>query len=118
MYYALADTVKYKGKSISDAYLEKKLGNKSGKTRMFPTITQARAYAYKKVNLFKDADVASCEIDSGYSTDSVVAVTLHGWVYKDGGHVCFESESTGVIKILKADGTLGKKIGDGGWWKD
>lgn len=120
MYRALADNgnkAKYKGKVITDEFLERQLGNPTGKTKGFSTIKQARAYAYKKVNLFKDAGIP-CEINSGYSTDSFVAVTLHGWVFRDKGHVCYESESTGSIKILKADGSLGKKIGDGGWWTE
>lgn len=107
-YTTTADSVKYRGVKIDDRYIEAKLGNTDYKRKSFPTIVKARAYAYKKVNIVKGAKVP-CEVGS--------SVKLEGWVYRDGNSTVWNDYDTGYVSILRADGTLGKKIGYEPWWE-
>lgn len=106
-YYTTADSVKYRGIKIDDKYIEAKLGNTAYKRKTFSTLIKARAYAYKKVNVVKGAGVP-CEVGS----DS----EMKGWVYREGAYTVWNDYNTGNVSILKADGTIGKKIGYAPWW--
>lgn len=107
-YYTTADSVKYKGTKIDDRYIEAKLGNTAYKTKSFPTLVKARAYAYKKVNVIKGAKIP-CEVGSSSE--------MNGWVYRKGNNTVWNDYSTGNVSILYVDGTLGKKVGYEPWWE-
>lgn len=107
-YSTMADSTQYRGRKIDDRFLEMKLGNVEYKTKTFATLTKARAYAYKKVNLIKGANI-SCEVGSN--------AEMKGWVYRERSRTIWNDYNTGVEKILKADGTCGAVVGSAPWWE-